>query len=399
MFAMLDELMAGLLDRIFLFLSSSPEALLASEGPDTPVNASDDLRAEVQSPTEPDSIESSTVVSPDTLSEPDVPSGRTFAELQIAGLRKAYLNLRLAILPADLGPVIATSSASHGARRADLGRVGRVAVLTWMRWRGRRCGQCRNGRRADNMRHMEPLLGSVLALAAAPDPQLVRQALTVLVRMVDAWAEPGPPFRLPSGGPPVPDGGQPGGLDGPVATPGGAGATGGSTSGGGTGSSGGAAGLPPITAAQRASIAKVHEAFPTIDQVIVERVLPACFSLPVVTQVKANDAETSLLVRDDAENKQGRHACTLTGPLDVASVGRMHTLVAPGAERARQRPAPRRAADRRTSGAVPVQRAAALAGPAQPRHRRLRRGDPPLGPQGLSSVLSGACNCASSFRG
>ena len=110
--AMLDELLGGLLDRIFTFLSTPAETLLASESALAAINGVDDLRGELASPVEPESIESSAVGSPDTLSEPDIPSGRTYADIQMNELRKAYLNLLQAILAAELGDLCLSPSTS-----------------------------------------------------------------------------------------------------------------------------------------------------------------------------------------------------------------------------------------------------------------------------------------------
>ena len=110
--AMLDELLGGLLDRIFTFLSTPAETLLASESALAAINGVDDLRGELASPVEPESIESSAVGSPDTLSEPDIPSGRTYADIQMNELRKAYLNLLQAILAAELGDLFLSPSTS-----------------------------------------------------------------------------------------------------------------------------------------------------------------------------------------------------------------------------------------------------------------------------------------------
>jgi len=237
--------MAGLLDRIFLFLATPAEALVATEtsvlgGAPSSLGSHDDIRsAELASPVDAESYESSGVVSPDTVSESEHPSGRTYAEMQMADLRKGYLNLLLAIFAADLGHLFATPA---------------------------------------NARHFEALVASVLKLAqatGAADLQQVKLAINVMTRMVDAWAAPGPAVPPPPT-PAAAERGRP-----PLAQP-----AGGSR----------AAAAPALSEGQALSVAKVHEVFPEVDRMVLERLLPAAFTLPIVANIKPNDAEATLVV-------------------------------------------------------------------------------------------------------
>ena len=112
---MLDELLGGLLERFFAFLAAPAETLLAAESL-APINGVDELRAEALSPNEPESVDSSGVGSPDTMSEPDMPSGRTFADMQMSELRKSYLNLLLSVFTADMGNVFLSEGKAPAER-------------------------------------------------------------------------------------------------------------------------------------------------------------------------------------------------------------------------------------------------------------------------------------------
>jgi hypothetical protein len=133
------------------------------------------------------------------------------------------------------------------------------------------------------------VVGSVLALAAAPgiEPSLLKQALVVLVRMVDAWARPGPPSPYTR---PASASAAPASTTVPPGT--GAAAAGGARAHGAT-----VAAPGPLSATQLAAIDAAQRSWPGLDLLFMERVLPACFSLPFLGTLKPNDAESTLLVR------------------------------------------------------------------------------------------------------